>query len=332
VKLLASTTFSGIPYAAPPVGALRWAPPQRPEPWRGVRDATVPASPCPRLESGPGSAVVGDEDCLYLNVTVPRRTRPGARRPVMVWLHGGGFGDGTGERQASGNYGLLDQAAALRWVQRNAARFGGDPDNVTLFGESAGARSVCAHLAAPGSRGLLHKAIMQSGPCANDLVTKAEADERGRRATAELGCASSGDVAGCLRSRPVADVLATLPGQGSPLVDEYSNEAWMPVVGTPVLPQQPLDALAEGAAADVPLLMGTNRDEMRSFVGFRYDARGNPLTEPVYRTLVEEGFGPAAAAEILARYPVEDHPSPALALSTLLTDWGGSVGACPMLS
>jgi para-nitrobenzyl esterase len=361
-------TFSGIPFAAPPVGERRWSPPQRPEPWSGVRDATVPASPCAQMGDEDGSpVVVGDEDCLYLNVAVPRGMRSGDRLPVMVWLHGGGFVEGAGseygagrltaggdvvvvtvnyrlgslgflsspvlddEGHPSGNYGLEDQTAALGWVRRNVARFGGDPRNVTLFGQSAGARSVCAHLAAPGSRGLFHKAIMQSGPCANALVAKPVADERGARATGELGCASSSDVAGCLRSRPVAEVLATLSGQGSSLFDEYSSsETWMPVVGTPVLPGQPIDALAQGAARRIPLLMGTTREETSPLVGFRYDAAGNPLTEPQYRALVEEAFGPDAAA-ILVRYPVENHLSPAVALSTLLTDWGGRVGACPML-
>jgi para-nitrobenzyl esterase len=365
-------TFSGIPYAAPPVGERRWTPPLPARPWRGVRDATVPGSPCPRLgsDSGSGSGqpvtVVGDEDCLYLNVTVPRGARPGARLPVMVWVHGGEFASGAGseydgsrlatagdvivvtvnyrlgplgflaspvldaEGHPSGNYGLQDQAAALRWVRRNAVRFGGDPRSVTLFGQSAGARSVCAHLAAPDSRGLFHKAIIQSGPCANALVTKPVADERGRRVAAGLGCASSADVARCLRGRPVADVLTAVPDQGSALVGEYRDRSWMPVVGPPVLPGQPLDALAHGTATGIPLLVGTTREEMSPFVGYRYDARGNPLTEPQYRALVAAAFGPDAAV-ILARYPARDHSSPAVALTTLLTDWGGTVGACPML-
>ena len=370
-------TFSGIPYAASPVGERRWAPPERPQPWRGVRDATAPASACAQhgYDDAGESIVVGQEDCLYLNVTVPRGAQSPGRRPVMVWLHGGGFDSGSssqygaaplaiggdvvvvtvnyrlgalgflsspaldGEGHPSGNYGLEDQAAALRWVRRNAARFGGDPDNVTLFGQSGGARSVCAHLASPRSRGLFHKAIMQSGPCATALVDKPVADERGAQATAELGCVPSDDdtasaggaVTACLRSRPVASILDTLAEQGGALMGEYRDQPWMPVVGTPLLPRQPGEALADGAAAGMPLLVGTNRDEMSAFVGRSYDAAGRPLTEPAYRALVEDGFGRDAAA-ILARYPAADHPSPAVALTTLLTDWGGNVaGACSTL-
>jgi len=194
-------TFQGIPYAAPPVGELRWRPPQPPERWSTPRDATTPGSRCPQLASAelgfPGSV---DEDCLYLNVITPRSARPGQLRPVMVWVHGGAFLWGAGSDydarrlavggdvvvvtvnyrlgllgflghpslEGSGNFGLQDQQAALRWVRRNAAAFGGDPGNITVFGESAGALSVCAQLASPASGGLFHRAVMQSGPCMMD--------------------------------------------------------------------------------------------------------------------------------------------------------------------
>jgi para-nitrobenzyl esterase len=366
-----SVTFAGIPYAAPPVGEARWAPPRRPAPWRGVRDATVPASPCAQPgESGPGTAptVVGDEDCLYLNVTVPRsEARTHTRRPVMVWIHGGDFESGAGsdydarvlapagdvvvvtinyrlgplgylsapaldrgQPDGSGNYGFQDQQAALRWVKRNAARFGGHPGNVTIVGQSAGSASVCAHLSAPGSRGLFDKAIAQSGACANPFLTKDVADQRGARASAALGCASTPDAAVCLRSRPVADVLTKLPVAGTPITGRASDRPWMPVAGTPVLPEQPLDAISRGAAAGVPLLVGSMRDEMRPFVGFQFDAIGNPLTAERYRELVVETFGPDAD-DVLGRYPAGAYPSPALALATVLGDWGGRIGACPVL-
>jgi len=381
--------FQGIPYAAPPVGEGRWAPPRRPRSWSGVRDATTPGNVCAQPGYLPDGTptVTGAEDCLYLNVTTPTTPTPaaaaaatrarGRRLPVMVWLHGGGFVSGAGteydgarlaeagnvmvvtvnyrlgplgflstpaldgegergrDRQQSGNYGLQDQQAALRWVERNAARFGGDPGNVTIFGQSAGSITVCAHLASPGSRGLYDKAIAQSGSCANDFVTKPVADERGRGTTTALGCDDAGAgvdsraVAACLRERPVADVLATTPPQG-PVTDERADRPWLPVVGTSVLPRQPIDALARGSAADVPLMVGSTQQEMWSFVGFRYDAGGRPLTVAAYEAVIADTFGPDAA-DVLARYPASAHPSPAQALATVLTDWGRQIGACPVL-
>jgi para-nitrobenzyl esterase len=371
-----SVTFEGIPYAAPPVGSHRWAPPAGVTPWAGVRDATTAGPVCPQVESGPdGAAVAGDEDCLYLNVTAPRRTAPRRDRlPVVVWLHGGGFTSGAGsqygaaelatagdvmvvtvnyrlgalgflsspaldaEGYPSGNYGLADQVAALEWVQRNAARFGGDGRNVTLAGQSSGARSVCAQLASPassprsrpGSTRLFHRAILQSGPCTRH-VTKPVADQRGARVAAEVGCGSaprtSTSTAACLREQPVAELLATLDDVGEPVTDEYAAEPWQPVVGTPVLPRQPLDAVTGGAAAGVPLLVGTMRDEMRTFAGFAFDP---PLTPAGYRQQVEQAFTPHAEA-VLARYPVDAYASPTLALATVLGDWGGGVGTCTVL-
>ncbi|NVI88625.1 carboxylesterase family protein [Actinomadura sp. BRA 177] len=187
--------FQGIPYAAPPTGNLRWRPPQPARPWHGMYDATSPRSQCAQLAPPYGGETTYGEDCLYLNVTTPARAR---RLPVMVWVHGGsnttgsgsaynaaklavdgdvvvvtinyrlgplgwlahpGLETGADRRYQAGNYGLLDQQAALRWVQRNARTFGGDPRNVTLFGESAGAADSCANLVSPSAAGLFHKVI-----------------------------------------------------------------------------------------------------------------------------------------------------------------------------
>lgn len=229
------------------------------------------------------------EDCLYLNVTTPRR--PGRGKPVVVWLHGGAFQFGAGsdygagrmaalgdvvvvtvnyrlgafgflahpELAGSGNYGLADQQAALRWVRRNAAAFGGDPGNVTIAGESSGARSVCAHLVAPASQGLFHRAVVQSEPCtmvdwpATDGTPEAEppgfprsravAERQGVRYAEALGCA---DVA-CLRGKTPAELLGT-------------PEWFAPTHGTAVLPVDPAVA---GWVARVPVLHGITRDEYR---------------------------------------------------------------------
>ncbi|HJQ45363.1 MAG TPA: carboxylesterase family protein [Amycolatopsis sp.] len=327
-------TFSGIPYAAPPVGDLRWRSPQPAAPWGGVRDATRAGNVCPQ-ETG------GSEDCLNLNVTAPR----GAERlPVLVWLHGGGFVGGAGsaydptrlavegglvvvtinyrlgalgfldagEDPAAGNFGLADQQAALRWVRDNIAAFGGGPGNVTLAGQSAGAYSVCAQLAAPGARGLFGKAIIQSGPCANPLLGVGEARRRAADLLAQKGCA---DLA-CLRSKPAADLV----GLGSTGVisatGTLARMPWVPVIGGDFLPRQPVDALP----TEIPLLQGTTRNEMRPFVVAPVD----------YPRVIDDVFGPRAPA-VLAEYPLANYPSPEAALGAVLTDWGQKVGACPAL-
>ncbi len=350
-------TYSGIPYAAPPVGERRWQPPSRVRPWRGVRDATRPSPLCP--QPGDGDNILGQEDCLYLDVTVPRDARSGKRLPVLVWLHGGGLTSGGAQRfdgsrlavrgdlvvvtvnyrlgalgflstpeldSTGGNYGLMDQAAALRWVRRNVVRFGGDPRNVTLAGQSGGARSVCAHLASPISRGLFDRAIVQSGACDNEVPTLVEAREFGAQAIDALDCATSTDVASCLRERPPARLVETLAAAGIRVNARVNDRPWNPVAGTRVLPQQPGEALREGYAARVPLLVGGTRDEMRGFVF----GQVGEATEADYRAMMAEAFGDAAD-DVLAAYPTTDYESPALALSAVLSDWGGQIGACPVL-
>ena len=354
------STFSGIPYAAPPVGDRRWAPPAPPAPWTGVRDATEPASPCVQASRDPSAPLVGREDCLTLDVVRPRTSRHG-RLPVVVWLHGGELTSGSsreydGARLAtggkvvvvtvnyrlgalgflsspaldaegtiSGNYGLLDQAEALRWVQRNIARFGGDPKRVTLAGQSSGARSVCTQLASPGSRGLFHRAVTQSGACVTEVMTKAAADVKGARAIEEVGCADLSDpeMAACLRDVPVTRLRTALSDVGHPLGDRR-DAAWGPVAGTPYLPLQPAAALDHGLTAAVPLLLGTNRHEARGPV-----LGGLPdLTEDQYANMIGTLLGDNAGA-VLGEYPAGDFDSAALALSAVITDRNY---ACPTLA
>jgi para-nitrobenzyl esterase len=213
--------FNGIPYAAPPVGAYRWRPPQPAAAWEGVRDASQFGADCaqPGWPRTPGTIRENtSEDCLYLNLWRPAGTAPGAKLPVMVWIHGGGFVFGSGSQpdfsgasfarqgvmlvtfnyrlgrlgffafpglsaahpeEPIGNYGYLDQTAALRWLQQNIAAFGGDPGNVTIFGESAGGVSVHTHLTSPLSRGLFHKAIIQSGGGRDGVLTGRPLREEG---------------------------------------------------------------------------------------------------------------------------------------------------------
>ena len=332
-------TFSGVPFAAPPVGDLRWRSPQPVAAWDGIRDATHPSDVCPQ-EGG------GGEDCLYLNVTTPR----GADHlPVMVWIPGGGFVSGAGsaydparlavdgrvvvvtmnyrlgalgfldagDDPAAGNFGLADQQAAMRWARDNIAAFGGDPGNVTLFGQSAGAYSVCAQLAAPGARGLFGKAIVQSGPCVNPFVTRDEARRRADDVLGRLGCA---DLV-CLRAKPVSELV----GLGAPEVLSATGTLrempWLPAVGGDFLPSQPIGALPAG----IPLIQGTTRDEMRPF------AAAQPVTAEDYPRILGQVFGSRAQA-VLAEYPLANYPSPWIALAAVLTDWGQKVGACPALA
>ncbi|MFD8495682.1 carboxylesterase/lipase family protein [Amycolatopsis sp. NPDC059657] len=342
-------TFEGIPFAAPPVGELRWKAPQPARPWTGVRDATKPGARCAQAPSVI-SAGSESEDCLYLNVTTP--AKPSYRpRPVMVWVHGGGFTSGAGSDYDvrklatggdaivvtvnyrlgafgflgypgladSGVFGIEDQQAALRWVKRNAAAFGGDAHNVTLFGESAGGFSVCSHLASPLSAGLFDRAIIQSGPCTltwpdggffpgvpagSPFTTLSDAEKQGAATGASLGCA---DLA-CLRGLPVKSLLP-LPINS-------------PVYGTKVLPLSPAQALREGRFNRVPTIAGTTRDEARLFVALFPD---QPMTEQRYQDLLSAAFG-AKAPQVAAKYPTSAHGSPAMAFADAMTD---RVWSCP---
>jgi para-nitrobenzyl esterase len=348
-------SFAGIPYAAPPVGALRWRSPAPAPHWDGIRDATHVGNMC--AQPGPDGKLTGSEDCLYLNVSGPTDTS--VPRPVMVWVHGGGFVSGTGNdydttplvRQgvvvvtlnyrvgalgflldgddpAAGNFGLADQQAALRWVRDNIDAFGGDPHNVTLAGQSAGAFSVCAQLASPQARGLFRKAIIQSGPCADPFMTTDTAHDRVTRWADSLGCPDA-DLA-CLRTKPVSDVIVVDEEQVNTPLNRVRDLPWGPVAGTAILPTQPIDALGEGAAKGIPIIQGTTRDELRSFVAEEYDKRGTPLTAQQYPQVVGQLFG-ADAPAVLAEYPLDHYPSPGIALATLLTDWGAKTGSCPAL-
>jgi para-nitrobenzyl esterase len=296
--------FKGIPFAAPPVGGLRWMPPQKPKAWNGVRSAKAfgSAAPQPTLPTGFLAAFTIDEpqseDCLYLNVWTPGLD--GGRRPVLVWIHGGGFEIGAGSQRiydgvtlarrgdvvvvsinyrlgplgflrlvdatngaipSHGNEGLLDQVCALEWVRDNIAEFGGDPGNVTIFGESAGGISVGSLLGLPAARGLFHKAIPQSG--ASHLAHEARrASDFAARVVRRAGC-SAGD-ADALRALSAEAVMAASPNMLRP-DPEIPGIPFAPVIDGKVLPRRPIESVAAGAANDVAVLVGATRDEWRLF-------------------------------------------------------------------
>jgi para-nitrobenzyl esterase len=343
--------FLGIPYAAPPVGALRWRPPQPFPRWSGVRDATQFAPHCPQPASPFGQASTS-ENCLFLNVFTPGRRRARRHNPVMVWIHGGalvtGESDGylpttlvqdgvtvvtinyrlgalgflahpalanaTGQ---SGDYGLMDQQAALRWVKRNIARFGGDPRNVTVFGESAGGLSTLSQIASPQARGLFEKAIVESGSYNLTQASLSSAESAGEAFAAKAGCASQ--TAACLRSLPVSTILANEDAAG-----------YTPNINSEVLPESLGAAFATGNFNRVPIINGTNRDEWRLFVALS-ELAGNPVTAANYQSMISSTLGApsAAAAVIAAVYPLSAFPSPSVALGAVGTD---AIFACPALS
>jgi para-nitrobenzyl esterase len=321
--------FLGIPYAAPPVGALRWRPPQDHAAWSGVRDATTFGSPCPQI-AGQGNPGSTDEDCLFLNVYTPALARGGGRLPVMLWIHGGALETGAGSLYdpaqlvaqgvvvvtinyrlgalgflagaalstgASGNYGTMDQIAALRWTQRNIREFGGDPGNVTIFGQSAGGLSVLTLLVSPLARGLFAKAIEESGAysvASLQLVeaTQAQVDAGGVAFAAAVGCGDGS--AACLRGLPVATLLA-----------HQATNGYAPHIDGRVLTRSIGPALDSGAFDRVPLIMGSNHDEWRLFVAQAEAASGRPVPADGYDAALATTLpGPAAGRLATANYPL----------------------------
>jgi para-nitrobenzyl esterase len=305
-------SFSGIPYGRAPVADLRWRPPLPPDRWDDIRDASTFGAIAPQAAAVPGLTTPADpganephsEDCLSLNVWTPSLPeaplRPGEGRPVLVWIHGGGFTSGSGsvllyrggsmvrngdavvvtinyrlgalgflghrmladEDGLVGNWGLHDQVAALSWVRDHIGIFGGDVDNVTVFGESAGGFSISALLGLPAAKGLFRRAIVQSGGVW--VHTVEEAERAADRLAAVLG------VAHCTR-----DLLAPIPASELVAATEELGRRrpdpgmlplpYLPVIDGVFLPEDPMAAVAGGATSGVDLLIGTNRDELTLF-------------------------------------------------------------------
>jgi len=346
--------FKGIPFAAPPVGDLRWQGPQPPKPWKDVKETVSYASGCMQIpiviEALGLAPVTPSEDCLYLNIWTPAKSS-GARLPVMVWIYGGGFTIGAtsmpqydGENLAkrgvvyvsiayrlgplgfladpeltkeqgghSGNYGLLDQIAGLKWVKHNIAAFGGNPNKLTIFGESAGGISVSMLCASPLAKGLFEGAISESGgsfaPARVDHEggagppTLAEAEKTGEAFLAKLGVSSIAQA----RKLSAADLYKqTGPGGG-----------WWPNFDGYVLLGDQYKLYQEGKYNDTPILIGTNADEGALFVA--------STTMQKYKESVESGYG-EFARDILAAYPANSEPQALRSARDLARDatfgWG----------
>jgi para-nitrobenzyl esterase len=363
------TSYLDIPYAAAPVGDLRWKSPQPHAPWTTVLQATTAAPECPSPGFPPGSppAVGTSENCLYLKVEVPAGAKPGQRLPVMYEIHGGGFlgtaltndGDNlvhTGKvvyvfanyrlgilgfladkalGAHSGDYGLQDQQAGLRWVKQNIASFGGNPDNVTVFGESAGGASTCDQVASPTAKGLFQKAISVSGfynyqddivwstaDCKSTYYTEAQAQKVGAQFANKVGC---GNVAACLRSVPAA----TLVEDGGQYTEPTAGGTIGPIVNGTTLTMSPAKAFATGHVNHVTLISDVGRDEFNG--GVYTNSPGLPVvvadTAAQYRQLVREQFGWLAPA-VERLYPLSQYQSPYTAYRTIMAD---SASVCPVL-
>ena len=354
--------FLGIPYAAAPVGNLRWRPPVPHAPWFQTLDATQFANHCPQTASPFGIAST-TEDCLFLNVFTPESNGGGGigePRPVMVWIHGGALVDGESNDYdptamvkdgvivvtinyrlgilgflahpafaaektdpdhdgdfaagSAGDYGLMDQQLALRWVRDNIVFFGGDPLNVTIFGESAGGLSVFSQLASPSAANLFQKAIIESGAYQQTTQTLATAEAAGTAFATAAGCSSQ--TAACLRALPVSTLLANQNPAG-----------YTPNIDGNFLPLSLGTALATGQFHHVRIIQGSNHDEWRLFTALDFDLTIGPIgnNEAAYEAALASLVGPGAPI-VAAEYPLASFPSADLAFATAGTD---VVFACP---
>jgi para-nitrobenzyl esterase len=341
--------FRGIPFAAPPVGDLRWRPSAPPIPWTGIRDASTFGNVCPQLDAIFSGNFIGNEDCLFLNIYSAANLAWGSEQPVMVFFHGGG--DVAGSTQdapfgspplathgvivvtaeyrlgalgsfthpklaveghgSAGNYGLMDQIAALAWVRRNIRAFGGDPERVMAFGQSAGAADVQALLTSPAARGLFSRAGIESDAIAQKETRPLEVVEAAQAPLVALvGCDNNApDVLACLRTVP-ASVLVT---------NQFAVPAADFVLEPRVLPEDPF-AFLQRHGSPVPLLIGSNSEEATG-LGLTFDPS---LTAAQYPQAVQANFGflgQSVVDQILAVYPSSAYDAPFWALVAAYSDF-----------
>jgi para-nitrobenzyl esterase len=353
-----TTVFYSIPFAAPPVGDLRWKPPAPHATWTSPLAATAPGPECGQLDALTGKMfqTTSSEDCLTLNIWTPNAA-PASPAPVMLWIFGGSFVIGSGgmpdydgqklseatgavvvtinyrlgpmgflalsalhdedpSHASTGMYGIEDQRAAIAWTHDNIAAFGGDPKNVTIFGESAGGISVCNHMVSPASKGLFQRAIIESGACALGVpTTEATAETQGNALAKALGCSGMAPAAtlACLRGKPLSDVLLAMPSSAVSFVS--GGPSWGPIVDGLNVPADPTTLFKTGAFAHVPTLLGTNTNE-----GTLFFALGSPVTSDATYEMLVNGLLPGKGAAVVAHYPSATYGTPTNAAAISLTD------------
>jgi len=342
-------SYLGIPYAAPPVGDLRWAPPQPPARWPGVRDATRPGAICPQHAVVPFSDLPHDESCLFLNVWAPKGACPEASCPVMFWIHGGAYSEGSGldvngttfvemarnvvvvtinyrlgflgfagaealrsrdPLGSTGNYGIQDQRFAMEWVQQNIHRFGGDKNNVLIFGQSAGSASVANHMVNNRSRHLYHKAIMESGPLAFwSARPMSQAEEQFAGVASAAKCDKGGDAVKCLAAMDAGELLNISIMAWGAGYGKYGEPFGAPTVDGVEMSQFPWESMRQGKFnKEVPVMIGVNKDEGTTGMAQLAREKGYDLTEHDFKTLVASAYGPEHVQDILDVYRVGSEP------------------------
>lgn len=355
--------FLGIPYSAQPVGNLRWKPPQPPPSWSGVRMLTQYGPACPQVPSSWLPEMLGiqkmatNEACLYLNVWTPEISAT-SKLPVLVWVHGGGNVEGSGEwpplgptlaqhgivvvsfnyrlgafgffvhpalsresaHHVSGNYGHLDQVAALRWVRQNIAHFGGDPDRVTVAGQSSGALDICNLMASPVASGLFEQAILQSGVCVDSVYPSyREAEANGVRLAKDLGVSSGPQALDKLRSIPAERILQA--ANRDPHMDlEPDVDGWF-------FPEQPAMVFDKGRQAKIPVIVGSNEDEVSIFASPIVGGKAyRPRTVTTYQQWLQREFG-SFADEVFAQYPAHSDGDISHVFGKMFSDYDFGFGA-----